>query len=52
MDYIGRDEAEKTIKQAINDYLPIESLQEILDIIYGNEFLVVEDGDIPEEEED
>jgi len=51
-EYIGREEAEQTIKQAIDDYLPIEELQQILDIIYGDEFLVVEDDDIPEEEED
>ena len=52
MDYIQRVEAEKTVKRAIDDYLPIESLQEMLDIIYGSEFLVIEDGDMPESDEE
>jgi hypothetical protein len=50
--YINRDEAERQVKQAVDDYLPVEQLQSILDLIYGDEFLVIENGDMPEEDED
>ena len=51
-DYVGRDEAEDIIKEAIDDYLPTETLQEILDLIYGSEYIVIDgDGDDEDDEE-
>jgi len=51
---VSRDEAEKIIKEAVDDYIDIETLQSLLDMIHGSgEFLVVEsmtDIDTDEEE--
>lgn len=41
--YVDRDRAEDIIKQAIKDFLPDETLQEILDLIYGSEFIIIDD---------
>ena len=41
--YVDRDHAEDIIKQAIKDFLPDETLQEILDLIYGSEFIIIDD---------
>lgn len=49
---VDRDEAEDIIKTAIDDYLDIETLQQIIDMIYGDEFIVVEDLDEYEYEDD
>lgn len=48
---VNRGEAENIIKEAVDDYLDLETLQSILDIIHGSgEFLVV-DGEVDEEED-
>jgi len=50
---IKRTEAESIIKEAIDDYVDIETLQSVLDMIHGSgEFLVVEEIDIEEEVEE
>jgi hypothetical protein len=41
--YVGREEAENIVRTAIVDYLDIETLQQIVDLIYGDEFIVVEE---------
>lgn len=41
--YVGREEAENIVRNAIVDYLDIETLQQIIDLIYGDEFIVVEE---------
>jgi len=52
-DYVDREEAENIIKEAIDDYLPTETLQEILDLIFGSEFIVIDsDGDNVDDEEE
>ena len=51
-DCVTRKEAEQMIRNAIEDYLSINQLQEILNIIFDDEIMVIEDDDIPEEEED
>jgi hypothetical protein len=49
---IQREEAETIIKEAIDDYVDIETLQSILDLIHGSgEFMVVEDMTEIEEDE-
>jgi len=53
MEMVTRSEAEELIKEAIDDYLDVDSLQEIMSIISdGDEFMVVEDSDETENEED
>jgi hypothetical protein len=50
--YVSRDEAENIIKEAIDDYLSEDILQEVLDLIYGSEFVIVDSGfmgDVDEE---
>jgi hypothetical protein len=42
---VDREEAEMIIKEAIDDYVDIETLQQIIDMIYGDEFIVVEELD-------
>ena len=49
---VDREEAEKIVKSAIDDYLDIESLQQIIDLIYGDEFIVVEEIQSTDEEMD
>ena len=50
---VTRKEAEKMMKTAIEDYLSISQLQDILEVIFDDDtYMVIEDGDIPEEEED
>lgn len=44
MEMFDRSMAENQIKESINDYLSVDMLQDILNIIYGEDFLVVEDG--------
>ncbi len=51
-DCVTRKEAEQMMKNAIEDYLSIDQLQDILEIIFDDAYMVIEDGDIPEEEED
>ena len=41
--YVDREQAEEIIKRAIDDFLPDETLQEILDMIYGSEFIIIDD---------
>jgi len=49
---VGRQEAENIIKEAIDDYLDMETLQTILDAIHGaGEFMVMEDMELPDEDE-
>ena len=48
---VDRDEAERIVKSAVDDYLDIETLQQILDLIYGDEFIVVEDGQSDDDDE-
>jgi hypothetical protein len=51
MEMLTRSEAEERIKEAVDDFLDADSLQEIMGIISGGEdFMVVEDGDIPDDE--
>lgn len=40
---VDREEAEGILKSAINDYIDIETLQQMIDLIYGDEFIVVEE---------
>lgn len=40
---VDREEAEGIVKSAIDDFIDIETLQQIIDLIYGNEFIVVEE---------
>lgn len=47
---IIRSEAEQMIKNAIEDYLSIPQLQEILTFIFDDEIMVIEDDDIQEED--
>jgi hypothetical protein len=48
---VEREEAEKLIRESIEDYLSIETLQQIIDVIYGTgEIVVVEDNEYEEEE--
>jgi hypothetical protein len=50
---IQREEAETIIKEAIDDYVDIETLQSIIDLIHGSgEFMVVEDITSVDEEEE
>ena len=49
---VTRKESEQMIKKAIVDYLSIDQLQDILEVIFDEAYMVIEDGDIPEEEED
>ena len=46
-----RSEAEKMVKNAIDDYLSIDQLQEILTAIFGDDIMVIEDEDRQEEED-
>lgn len=46
-----RSEAEKMVKDAVDDYLSIDQLQEILTSILGDDIMVIEDEDRPEEED-
>jgi len=48
---VPRKEAEQMIRNAIEDYLSINQLQEILNIIFDDEIMVLEDDDVPEEED-
>ena len=49
MEMLNRTEAEDRIREAIEDYLSSDSLQEILSQIFeGEDFMVVEDGDEPD----
>lgn len=50
-DCVTRKEAEHMMKNAIEDYLSIDQLQDILEIIFDDPYMVIEDGDIPEEED-
>ena len=43
--YVDREEAEKIIEEAIEDFIDIGTLQDILDLIFGGEFIVVEEHD-------
>lgn len=49
---IIRSEAEQMIRNAIEDYLSIHQLQEILTFIFDDEIMVIEDEDITNQEED
>ena len=50
---ISRNAAEDIIKEAVDDYLDMETLQTILDLIHGSgEFMVVENMSEVEEEEE
>lgn len=40
---VDREEAEGIVKSAIDDFIDIETLQQIIDLIYGREFIVVEE---------
>jgi hypothetical protein len=52
MEMLNRSQAEQRIKAAIEDFLSSDSLQEILSEIFnGEDFMVVEDGDEPDESE-
>jgi hypothetical protein len=49
MEMLKRTEAEDRIKEALEDFLAVDSLQEILETIFeGEDFMVVEDGDEPD----
>ena len=48
---VKRTEAEQMMKNAIEDYLSIDQLQDILEIIFDDTYMVIEDGDLPEEED-
>ena len=48
---VTRDEAEQMIKNGIEDYLSIDQLQEILETIFGDDIMVVENDDIYTEED-
>ncbi len=50
--YVDRVEAEKIIEEAIEDFIDIGTLQEILDLIFGGEFLVVEDHESTDDDLD
>jgi len=50
-DCVTRKESEQMIRNAIEDYLSINQLQEILNIIFDDEIMVLEDDDVPEDEE-
>jgi len=52
MEYVNRSDAEDIIREAIDDYLPEGTLQEILDILYDEEYIVVGDGYESEEDEE
>lgn len=48
---VDREEAEGIIKEAVDNYIDIETLQQIIDLIYGDEFIVVEEIDRSEDED-
>lgn len=48
---VTRKQAEQMILDAIEDYLSINQLQEILNIIFNDDIMVVEDDDLPEDED-
>lgn len=48
---VARSEAEQMMKNAIEDYLSIDQLQDILEVIFGENIMVIEDEDIPEEDD-
>ena len=48
--YINRDEAEELIREAIDDYLPDEILQEIVNSIYGEEYVIIDDEFLEEDD--
>jgi hypothetical protein len=48
---VDREEAEGIVKEAIDNYVDIETLQQIIDLIYGDEFIVVEEIDRSEDDE-
>jgi len=53
MEIISRSDTEQLIKEAIDDYLDVDALQQILSIIAaGEDYMVVEDNDEPDYEED
>lgn len=49
---VTRDEAEQMIKNGIEDYLSIDQLQEILETIFGDDIMVIENDDIYNTEDD
>ena len=49
---VDREEAEGIIKSAIDDYVDIETLQQIIDLIYGDEFIIVEEIDKSDDEDE
>lgn len=51
MEYISREEAEEMIQSAIEDYLSDNTLTEMLDLIYPDEYVVVEKDENEMEEE-
>lgn len=52
MEYISREEAEEIIQSAIEDYLSDITLTEILDLIYPDEYIVVDGENITEAEDE
>ena len=48
---VTRSEAEQMVKKAVDDYLSIDQLQEILTTVCGDDIMVIEDEDRPEEED-
>lgn len=51
MEYISREEAEELIYSAIEDWLSDSTLTDILDLIYPDEYVVVEKEELEEDEE-
>ena len=50
MEYISREEADELIHAALDDWLSDSTLTDILDLIYPDEYVVVEQEDYDEEE--
>lgn len=44
MEILNRSMAEDQIRESIEDFLSVDILQDILNLIYGEDFMVVEDG--------
>jgi hypothetical protein len=52
MEILNRSMAEDQIKESIDDFLSVDILQDILNLIFGEDFMVVEDeGEINVEDE-
>ena len=49
---VTRSEAEQMIRNAIEDYLSIDQLQDVLTIVMGDDIMVIEDEDRMEEDDE